>query len=171
MNDLNFITQKKKDLKFPIAFLGLVLLISLGLFLFNLKISSDIDDLNTKISQREADISILKNDPKVQVYSLIDINRNTIENMEKRSKITDYLKHVDAISKKYEISFDNFDITNGKVSLQASTQSSEKGIAYKKINKFISEYRKEEFALLDLKFITNFEGMDQIKFNLEFDIK
>lgn len=171
MNDLNFITQKKKELKWPIIFLWSVLIVSILLFLFNLKIGYDMSDLDARILERESDISILKNDPKVQVYSLIETNKSTINILEKRSNLTNYIKHIDAISKKYDISFDNFSIANWKITMQAFTQSSEKWIAYKKINEFMDSYRNEELALLDLNFISNFEWMDSIKFNVEFSIK
>jgi len=76
------------------------------LFLYNWKVERNISDLNNKISQRINDIDTLKNDPKVQVYSLIQNNKNTIDTLENRSKITQYIKHLNAISNKYDVVFE-----------------------------------------------------------------
>lgn len=171
MNEVNFITQKKKDLYWPLIFLWIVLLLSLGLFLYNFKLDKNISDLNSKISQRNIDIETLKNDPKVQVYSLIQNNINTIYILEKRSKITEYIKHLNSISKKYDVNFEWFNLSQWVLSIQAIINSSEKWIAYIKARDFIKNYRLEENALFDLWFINSVEGSDFLKFNVEFSIK
>lgn len=171
MNEVNFITGKKKDLFWPVVFLSIVVILSILLFLFNLKLDYDNKDLDKKISERTNDISDLKNDPKIQVYSLTELNKSTIENLEKRSNITKYIQHIDAISKKYDISFESFNISQWSVQLQALSNSNDIWIAYIKASKFIEWYRKEKSALLWLKFIPSFEWMDSIKFNIDLNIK
>jgi len=74
--------------------------------LYSWSLNKSILNLNEKISQRSIDIGILKNDPKIQVYSLIESNKNTLNVLESRSKITQYIKHLDSISKKYDIIFE-----------------------------------------------------------------
>lgn len=171
MNEVNFITQKKKDLYGPLIFLWVVLLLSVGLFLYNWKVERNISDLNNKISQRINDIETLKNDPKVQVYSLIQNNKNTIDTLENRSKITQYIKHLNAISNKYDVIFEWFNLSQWKISIQAIINSSEKGIAYIKARDFIKNYRLEKNALFNLWFINSVEWSDFLKFNVEFSIK
>ncbi|MDD3793753.1 MAG: hypothetical protein PHI37_02990 [Candidatus Gracilibacteria bacterium] len=171
MNETNFITQKKSDLYRPLVFLGIVLILTVCLFLYNWGLERSVSGLNEKISQRIIDIENLKNDPKVQVYSLIENNKNTIDILEKRSRITDYVKHLNAISKKYDLLFEGFDLNQGKLNLQVIVNSSEKGIAYIKARDFIKNYRLEDNALFDLGFINSIEGSDFLKFNVEFSIK
>jgi len=68
MNEVNFITQKKKELFWPLVFLWVVLALSIILFLFNFSLDYSTKDLNKKIIERTNDINVLKNDPKIQVY-------------------------------------------------------------------------------------------------------
>jgi len=171
MSEVNFITWTKKELSWPFIFLGIVIILSVLLFLFNLKLDYDNKDLDKKISERTKDISDLKNDPKIQIYWLIELNKSTIQNLEKRSNITKYIQHINAISKKYDISFESFNISQWNIQLQALSNSNDIWIAYIKASKFIEWYRKEKNALLWLKFIPSFEWMDSIKFNIDLNIK
>lgn len=171
MNEVSFITQKKKDLYRSFVFLWIVLSFTLVLFLYNWKLDHDIIDLNEKISQRITDIETLKNDPKIQVYSLIENNKTTIEILENRSKITEYIKHLDAISKKYDVTFEWFVLNQWILNIQAIINSSERWIAYIKAKDFIKNYRLDDKALFNLWFINSIEWSDFLKFNVEFSIK
>lgn len=171
MNEINFITQKKRALIWPIVFLWFVIVLSVILFLFNFKLNNDIIDLEKKILERNSEIKILKDDSKVQVFSLIEANKNTIDNLEKRSYITNFIKHLNAISQKYDVVFESFSISQWIIKVQASFESSDKGIAYIKTSNFVNSYRKDENALFNLNFISSFEWMDYIKFEVEFSIK
>ena len=171
MNEVNFITQKKKELFWPLVFLWVVLALSIILFLFNFSLDYSTKDLNKKIIERTNDINVLKNDPKIQVYSLIEANKSTIINLEKRSTITKYINHLQAISKKYDIIFEDFAISWWSVNVKATINSSDKWIAYVKTRDFIKNYRVTEGALFKLDFINSIEWMDSMKFNVVFNIK
>lgn len=171
MNEVNFITQKKKELFWPLVFLWVVLILSLVLFLNNLRLDYKNVDLDKKIIERNNDIIALQNDPKIQVYSLIEANKNTIESLNKRSQITKYINHIKAISKKYDVIFEGFSISQWKINLQAVINSSDKWIAYIKTRDFIKNYRTEENALFELDFINSIEWMDSMKFNVVFNLK
>jgi len=171
MNEVNFITQKKNELKNPLIFLWFVVIVSLGLFLFNWRLDYTNKDLDTKISDRVADIKTLENDPKIQVYSLIEANKTTIDNLEKRSHITKYINHLKAISKKYDMSFDGFSLSKWEINTITLINSSEKWIAYAKTRDFIKNYRIDENSLFDLNFISSVEWMDSMKFPIIFKIK
>jgi len=171
MNEVNFITQKKKELFWPLVFLWVVIVLTILLFLFNLRLDYSNNDLDKKIVERINDITALQNDPKIQVYSLIQANKTTIDNLDKRSTITKYISHIQAVSKKYDIIFDWFAISWWNITLQAVINSTDKWIAYVKTRDFIKNYRSEENALFNLDFISSVEWMDSMKFNVVFNLK
>jgi CII-binding regulator of phage lambda lysogenization HflD len=90
-----------------VVFLILVLAISGILYYLNLSKQSDIDTLKKEISSLDNRAKELKNKPEVQIYSLIENNKNTIAELEKRSKITTYMKHLKSIANttKYGVRF------------------------------------------------------------------
>jgi len=101
----------------------------------------------------------------------IEANKSTIINLEKRSTITKYINHLQAISKKYDIIFEDFAISWWSVNVKATINSSDKWIAYVKTRDFIKNYRVTEGALFKLDFINSIEWMDSMKFNVVFNIK
>ncbi|MDD3144873.1 MAG: hypothetical protein PHV23_02060 [Candidatus Gracilibacteria bacterium] len=171
MNEVNFITNKKNELIKPLIFLGFVLVVSLGLFLFNWRLDYTNSQLDQKISERESDIKILEADPKIQVYSLVEANKSTIVGLEKRSMITKYINHIKSISKKYDVNFEGFTISNGDINTVSLVSSTDKGLAYAKTRDFIKNYRLDDKALFNLEFVSSIEGGDSMKIPLIFKLK
>jgi hypothetical protein len=95
-----------------------------------------------------------------------------IEELDKRSKISTYIKHLKSLYPEnvYWISFEWFSLTNWKINTKATIESTNK-IAYEKTRDFIRNYRTSTGALLDLEFINLVEWMDSIKFDANFKIK
>ncbi len=171
MNEVNFITNKKNELIKPLIFLWFVLVVSLGLFLFNWRLDYNNWQLDQKIFEREVDIKVLESDPKIQVYSLIEANKSTIIGLEKRSMITKYVNHIKSISKKYDVAFEWFTISNWIINTVSLISSTDKWLAYAKTRDFIKNYRLDDKALFNLEFISSIEGGDSMKIPLIFKLK
>jgi hypothetical protein len=120
------------------------------LYYLNSSTKKEIVDLDNEISKFDNMIKDLKNKPEVQIYSLIENNKKTIAELEKRSKITDYLRHIRAVSNSYAVKFTGFNLSNGTITTQAVFESGTSTIAYQKARDFVRNYRKDENALLDL---------------------
>lgn len=175
---LNYIDSKKKSLVWPIIFLLLVITLTIALFSYNIYIQKKVDDFITKTSDLHKTINNINSKKEVQVYTLIESNKNIINELEKRSKITEYMKHMDSLvsPKKYNINFEGFSINKGKIMTSISTQStlennSTGSLAYEKTVNFIRNYRKDPEALLNLDFVGLVEWMDNMKYNITFSIK
>lgn len=171
MNEVNFITNKKNELIKPLIFLWFIVVISLGLFLFNWRLDYTNGQLDKKISERESDIKVLEADPKIQVYSLIEANKSTIVSLEKRSMITKYINHIKSISKKYDVNFEWFTIANWDISTVSLVNSTDKWLAYAKTRDFIKNYRLDDKALFNLDFVSSIEWGDSMRIPLLFKLK
>ena len=178
-NKVNYIDSKKTSLVFPIIFLVLVIALTVSLFFYNSFIQKQVEDLKIKTAELNKTAETISNKSEVQVYTLIDNNRSVISELEKRSKITAYIDHIESLEspQKYGINFDWFTISKWEITTTASTQSTlttnskSWSLAYEKTANFIKEYRNDPEAILNLDFISLIEWMDSMKYNVKFSIK
>lgn len=159
----------------PIVSISLFILIALltvWLYSYNMFLSKQINSKKTELSKVEKNIKELKSDRKLQVYYLLKENSWVIEELEKRSMVTDYINHLIKISSENSISFSWFNMSWWKITTKASSKNKTNNIlAYMNVKNFIKRYRADEEALFDLEFINSFEWMDKINFNVIFSIK
>lgn len=171
---INYIESKKKGLIVPIVFLVICIVLSLSLFAYNKFLEAQIGEIQEKTAEFEATALNLQEQVEIKVYSIIDANKFTIEELEKRSEITKYLNHFKDLSEEYSINFQGFSISkwviNTTIVVNSSTDVNEK-LPYQKVTDFISSYRSDSEAILSLEFIDMIEWMDSIKFNATFKVK
>ena len=132
---------------------------------------TESQDLQSKITQIDTNINELSKDKSLEIFALINANKKTIEIMESRSKVTTYIKHMKSIAGLYDIEFRGFEISGSQISTNAFVRSDDNGIAYKKLVKFIENYRNNENSLFELPFINRVLGYDDMKLAISFKVK
>ena len=154
-----------------LTFLGLTLIITIVLHLYNNYLWSEIDDVKTNIISIESNISEVEKDKSLQVYSLLESNKSTIESYELMNKVTKYINHMNFIQSTYKLEFSWFNLSNWKIDTNIKIESDNKWIAYQKTKDFINKYRNDSKSLFELSFINGVEWMDNMKFKANFKIK
>ncbi len=179
MSKIEIKSKKAKVPFYSIALFVLVLVSSIWLYIYNLYLQDEIWAINKDIIVYKTNIKELKKDEKLQVYTLIEENKKILNEMEKRSKITNYINAVEKISVKMWLEFGDFNYSDGKIttdvvaktkSLAVSGEDVIKNLAYVKVRDFIKKYRKDQTALFDLGFINSFNWTDEISDTIEFSV-
>jgi hypothetical protein len=129
------------------------------------------DALQGKITQIDANIDELSKDKSLEVFALINANKKTIDIMQSRSNVTTYIKHMKSIAGLYDLEFRGFEISGSQIYTNAFIRSDDNGIAYKKLIKFIENYRNNENSLFELSFINRVLGYDDMKLGIRFKVK
>lgn len=173
--------EKTKMPVYSITLFLLVFLITVWLFGYNIYLQKSIKVIDNDINIYKTNVSELKKDEKLQVYTIIEDNKNILDEMTKRSKITTYINAIEKIWIKMWIVFGDFNLSNGEISIEgtAKTKSlimtnnedASESLAYTKVKDFIKNYREDEKALFNLGFINSFNWSDTIRFSMVFTIK
>jgi len=176
INKKNYKKRKIDSNYLSIWFLIFSIVLTGALYFYNMSLQSNIKDLQTSIETKENSINNLEKQAKIFASSLYDYNKFTINKMEDYSKISMYINHLWNISRKYNIDFKWFKYSNWKLNTEAIASSDSVGINYKKVVKFIKEYRenKDLSALFDLGLVKSVvsknENVDDI-FQISLELK
>lgn len=153
-------------------FLFIVILITIGFATYNFFLEKEIVKIEAKIQTHKTLVKELEGQKKVYVYSLLKLHKQTLAKMDERSNITKFIDHIDTMKEFYNVEMRGFNMSNGTITSKVKFTSNDTGIAYKSAVRFISDYRKDENALLDLEFISNISGSgDDMKFPVLFTLK
>lgn len=170
-------TKRSNPLFLSLWFLVFTIILTLGIYFYNFKLINDNIALNQEIETKESSISQLEKDSKIIISLLYNSNLSSIKKLENYSNVTLFIDHILMLNRKYNIDFESFNYSLGKLSLLAISSSDADGtINYKKVSDFISEYRKNEDkkALFDLDLVKNIatrnEWIDNI-FNINLNLK
>ena len=170
--DSNFYKQKQwKGLYYALGFLIIVVLITGWLFFFNNRLASEISDLKEQISQREDSIKDRRKDKNIETYYIYNRNESILEELAEKSQIPTFVEHALRTMVRYDLVFEGFSYSNWQISLNATSESNDKGLAHTKVSKFVNEYNKSESSLFELQWIENFSWQDNIRFPIIFTIK
>lgn len=169
-NTVISITKSKNSFFWSIAFFTLVVLLTLSLFIYNVVLVNQNAALETKISESNQTILSIENDDAFKVFSLIEANKETLQGLISRSNVTKYMNHMQNIMDKYGLSFRWFWISGLNLKTSISTTSDTK-LAYKKVVSFIKDYRNDKDALFNLNFINKVSWYNDMKIDLNFEIK
>ena len=152
--------------------LAAVVLLTTAFSVYDYFLNKEITNISAQIEVHESRIKKLESQNNVYVYSLIKKHKIILDTMDERSKITKYFNHISAIVNHYNFDIRGFNMSGWNISSKISFQNNELWIAYKKAVRFISDYRIDETALLDLEFISwvTWDTGD-IKFPVNFSIK
>ena len=171
------VSNKKK---IPTGFIGagallwFVIIATIGLYIYNGAIEKNNIELKGKNDAIQSDIDVLKQDPQIQIATLITKNKALLEQMEYFSQIPLFISQVDALESEYSLNFDGFKYSKGIVSTDAVSQWWMWTESYKKIVRFISDYRNKETQAekdFGLSFIKSFEDDGDINFKVELEVQ
>jgi len=170
--DWKFYTQKKsKGIYYSFAFLLLIIVGTVGLFFYNTHLTEQNQELLSQISQRQNSIDALRQDKNIEAYYIYNLNQDILTNLWEKSQISTFVKHALSTMIGYDLTFESFTYNSGEISVNAVSESSDKGLAYTKVVKFLSEYNKNQRSLFELQPIENFTWQDSIKFPISFTVK
>lgn len=172
MTEQNFISNSSRLPVWSIILFVVVLLSTVWLFVYNWFVEKNISEIEKNISEIEKNIANINKNKQVQIYNLIYQNKKTIDTLNKRNKIVSYIEHINSLSEIYWLNFSGFSMNNWVIKTKVTSNSIDNdSIAYQKVVSFISNYKDNENFMFDIWFINSFDGMDSIKFNLEFSLK
>lgn len=171
MEEINRISKKPKKNVTSITFLVIVLLSTIIMHLYNISVKNDIEKSKTNISWIETNIKNVKKDKKLQIYSLLQKNKDVINSYKLMNNVTMYINHMNVIQAKYDLLFKWFTLNNWKLFTNIEINSDDKAIAYQKTRDFLKNYRTDKKTLFDLDFVNQIEWMDNMKFKWYFKIK
>jgi len=105
VEELNVIQKKPKKNMNSIVFLVIVLLSTILMSFYNISVKKDIEKIKMNISSIDDSINEVKQDKKLQIFSLLESNNNVINSYKMMNKITTYINHMNVIQAKYDLKF------------------------------------------------------------------
>ena len=176
------IKQKKSNSTYFLAiiFIIIVVVISAFLLITNKMKRNEIEaikDTNVLI-QKEIDDKL--DNRKIQVQDIIKNNSNYLKNLAKNNKINQYIDYFSEIEKEFtKINLKSFSLNSEwKLKTSAVMNSNTFDKTKAEVIKFLSNYRENNTKNylkydwdVDLNFIESFVWMEEVKFELDFDIK
>jgi len=170
--DSKLYTQgKAKGIYYSFIFLILVILGTVGLYFYNNYLSEQNESLLSQINQRQSSIDALRQDKNIEAYYIYNLNQEILSELGEKSQISTFVKHALSTMIGYDITFDSFTYSNGEISMNVVSESSDKGLAYTKVVKFLNEYNKNQRSIFELQPVENFTWQDSIKFPISFIVK
>ncbi len=161
-----------KGQKFAIALLIVILSITIWFGVYNYILSKKVDKMQVTLQEHKDTVKKLKAEKQVYVYELLTLHKRSLDILDKRSQVSDYINHLQEVAQKYNIDFRGFNLSNGSVTTKAQFDTNDTGVSYNKAVRFIGDYRKSDKALFDLEFISSVESTDlDVKIPLQFSIK
>lgn len=169
--------KKISTLYMSIWFLIFSIILTGGLYAYNITLANQNTELNNEIKTKNNSISELEKDQNIIISSLYNSNKSSIKKLEDYSKITLYINHLLKLSRIYNIDFKWFRYSAWKLSTTAISSSEwVESLNYEKTANFIKKYRenKNKDALFDLELIKNIstknEWVDN-EFNITLNLK
>ncbi|MCP4523387.1 MAG: hypothetical protein GY828_04145 [Candidatus Gracilibacteria bacterium] len=158
--------------KGTIIFFILTILITISFVVYNMMLEKQNNELSEKITHHKEVIKTLESDKNIVIYALIEQNKKLLLEMDARSQVTEYIHHLDYIKKQYKMDMRGFNLSNGSLSLKLHFTTDDEGIAYKKVVRFLSEYKKNPDALFEIGPVASISADEtDIKFPVIFHLK
>ena len=171
MEEIKNISKKPKNNILSISFLIIVILSTWFMHFYNSIITKNIEEIKTNITSIEWNISEVKKDKNLQIFSLLEDNKSILNSYKLMNNISKYINHLNVIQAKYDLKFTWFSLNNWVLNSSIEFVSDDNWIAFQKARDFIKNYRMDKKALFELDFINQIQWMDKIKFNVSFKIK
>jgi hypothetical protein len=98
MGEVNLIAKKTGSINMSsIIFLVVVVISTISLYLYNNFLIKEIEKTKMSISSIESNISDVEKDENLQVYSLLELNKEVINSYDLMNKVTNYINHMNVI--------------------------------------------------------------------------
>lgn len=172
VNDLN-ILEKKKQSRFVFAwsFLALCIILSGGIFIYSYSVNSQLDTLESSLSEIRTSISQRESDPLIQSYMLYQRNKDIFSRLEYISQIPDHVSHVKLTMLRYGLTAVWFSYNDGIIQTRVTSDNDTRGFWYEKVRNFVSWYRADPESPFYLSFIDNFAWHDRIQHEVSLELK
>ncbi|MDP2396029.1 MAG: hypothetical protein Q8S84_05055 [bacterium] len=106
MEDIKVLSDKSKSTYFSsIVFLVVVVVITVLLYLYNNYLKNNILDIQNTITTVESSINEVENDKNIQIYRLIQLNKEVIASYESMNNITKYINNLNILEREYNLDF------------------------------------------------------------------
>jgi hypothetical protein len=93
-----------------LSFLVAVIVITITLHFYNSYLSGQIIDIKSKITGYESSIMEVLKDEQLQMYSLLEPNKDVINSYKIMNNVTNYINHMNDIAIKYKLEFTGFNL-------------------------------------------------------------
>lgn len=161
----------QRSLYISVAVFAGVVILTLGIFLYNMYLESSIESTRVQKAQIEANIQKVKEDEKVKMYYLVKSNTPFLNKYTMLGAVPKIINNMKILSKTYDINYSNFAYANGEVTSNMFALDDGQSLASAKVVKFFSYFRSPNKDLFDLKSVASFEGQDKITYSVNFKIK
>lgn len=141
------------------------------LFWYNYYLENKIEVLEKNISQYDNSIKTKQKDRNIQVYNLLKENKKVIDDLDKKSKINNFIYHVRELQNTYWILFKWFNYANWVVSMTAYVPFNTDMTSANRTSYFIKSYREDKKSLFDLDFVNTFNWFDSMTFSVNLKLK
>ncbi|MBT3727139.1 hypothetical protein HOG21_05705 [bacterium] len=88
-----------------VVFLVIVLLLSFGLYFYNTHLEKEIVGVKGEIIKIESEMKDINDDKKIQIYTLLELNKEVINSYSKNNKVVSFINHLDTVKSKYSLNF------------------------------------------------------------------
>lgn len=161
-----------------IVLLWIVIWGNIAIYFYNSHLERQILSQEQELQNLEKNVSELKNNDKVKLYTLLQANNSFIEVYNKTSQIPEYINNLNVLSRIYRVTFENFQYSNSIISTNVKAKDDAKSLSYQKAKNFIASFRDQTTPqaekkphIFSLNFIHQFEWQDEIKFNIWLKLK
>lgn len=165
------IKNKWLSITAPVILLILVLLSTIWLYWYNYVVEWKNEKLDIRISEKETEITKIKEDKNIQVFALISDNDRVLKKLESYSQITKFIEWLTYIEDNYGLILEWFNYSNWIITTKAITNPDKIGNAYIATSSFIEKYRKDKNAIFKLPFISKVVWNSDMSFNLKLEVK
>jgi cell division protein FtsL len=136
-NEIKLENKYSKTLYFSVILFVLVFVSTIGLYFYNMKLNSNINDLNSKITELDNSLKKVNEDDKVKLYTLIKANTKFLDDYKRISNIPQFIENLKLLSKDYILSFQDFKYSNSVININSNLKNDDISLASEKLSKFI----------------------------------
>jgi hypothetical protein len=104
MIDENLLIKKRTN-RASIVFLGLVILITIVLYIFNNIVEKEIIKIDYNTIEIENKLIVLNNDDRIYLSTLIDLNQSVLSKYDRNNKVVLYINNFKKLEQEYNIFF------------------------------------------------------------------
>lgn len=146
-----------KNLHISIAFFVGILALTVALFFYSSYLGAKEEKIQTQISEVSTQISNLKLDKKIELYTLLTSNDAFLAKYKKLSEIPTYINNVKELSRGYGVSLVGFDYNSGTIGTKFTADNDAVSYAFVKTKNFLEYFRKKDENIFSLDFVSTLE--------------
>ncbi len=170
-SESNTLNKANTSLYVSIWIFVFVLLLTVWLYIYNWFLLNQTQKIESEVSKIEENTKNISNDEKVKLYTLVMANSVFLEKYKYLSNIPEYISNLVSLSRKYNVSFDEFSYSDWVLSTNVVALSDAVSLASDKTNNFVWYFRKNDDNIFSLWFVDSFVWQTDIKFSVKFKIK